>query len=57
METNREKVAAPATSSQSAEAVFRCGRQRERRSYLDDYDDQPILRFSADSFPRLATTS
>jgi hypothetical protein len=24
---------------------------------LADYDDQPTLRFSADSFPRLAVTS
>ena len=33
-----------------AGAVFRCTR-------LDKYDVQPTLRFSADSFPRLATTS
>ena len=28
-----------------------------RRPYLADYDDQPTLRFSADSLPRFATTS
>ena len=28
-----------------------------RRAYLADYDDQPTLRFSADSLPRFATTS
>jgi hypothetical protein len=57
VETNREKVAAPATSSQSAGPAFRCGRQRDPAVLLDEYDDQPTLRFSADSFPRLATTS
>ena len=28
-----------------------------RRANLDDYDDQPTLRFSADSFPRFAAIS
>jgi hypothetical protein len=50
-------VAALAIFSQSTGAVFRCGRQRDPAVLLDEYDDQPTLRFSADSFPRLATTS
>jgi hypothetical protein len=28
-----------------------------RRANVDDRDDQPTLRFSADSFPRLAVIS
>jgi len=32
-------------------------RQREPAGHLDDHDVQPTLRFSADSFPRLAVTS